>query len=194
MKNKMLSMLVMLAITVAASAQSANQTRPGLTTARATQQTQTAFTLTNGKLGPVSIGIRYATLPKKHNGLYDSFKYTKEEMGDDMDSWIEEWCHFYKGGREIFRCFVDDGKLISIVLLPGSEFIKTGEGFHVGYNARELYRKKTMQWETYFEGESFGTSGHYTYYISSDDVANNETPNRVTDIKAAAKLMKIVYQ
>jgi SH3-like domain-containing protein len=163
--------------------------------AAATSQAK-SFTLANGKLGPLSIGQTVASLPKSVEGLYDNYKYETFEVENDMEgSWTEEWCHFYKGGKEIFKCFAEGKKLTTFVLMEGSSFIKTNEGFYVGYNARELFNKKRMKWETYYEGTAFGTSGHFIYHVNSDDVQGGvEFPSRATHIKQNAKIVKIVYQ
>lgn len=162
--------------------------------AAATSQAK-KFTLANGKLGPLFIGKTVASLPKSVDGLYDSYKYETFEVENDMEgSWTEEWCHFYKDGKEIFKCFAEGKKLTSFVLMEGSSFIKTNEGFYVGYNARELFNKKRMKWETYFEGTAFGTSGHFIYHINDSDLLGCEYPTRATHIKQNAKIVKIVYQ
>ncbi|MBR1394178.1 MAG: SH3 domain-containing protein [Prevotella sp.] len=154
-----------------------------------------SFTLANGKLGPLYIGQTVASLPKSVEGLYDNYKYETFEVENDMEgSWTEEWCHFYKNGKEIFKSFAEGKILSSFVLMEGSSFIKTSEGFYVGYPARDLFNKKRMRWETYYEGTAFGTSGHFIYHVDSNDIIGGvETPTRVTHIKQTAKIKMIVY-
>lgn len=165
--------------------------------AKPTAASAEAFILNNdGSLGPLRIGQTMASLPKSVPGLYDSFKYTKELIESDMeDSYTLELCHFYKGGKEIFRAGIEEKKLESFILTKGSEFIKTSEGFHVGYNARQLFQKKPMEWETYYEGEVFGTSGRFTYYFPSDDLQGEvDMPSKVTHIKTNAVLSTIIFR
>lgn len=154
----------------------------------------TSFVLGNGKLGPLSVGQTVASLPKSVAGLYDNYKVTKEEHGDEEGTWMEEWVHFYKGGKEIFKAFVDDNKkLSSFALQPGSSFIKTTEGYYVGYNARELFNKKRMEWTNYYTGTAFARSGHFEFHINDDDLDGADIPSKASHIKASAKISEIIY-
>jgi hypothetical protein len=155
----------------------------------------TDFKLEAGKLGPIRVGQTVASLPKSVPGLYDSYKYTKEEIENEMDgSWTEERCHFYKGGKEIFQAYAVDKVLTSIVLMKGSEFIKTDEGFSVGCPARDVFSRKRMEWETWYTGTTFARNGHWEYHIpASGLVSGVDTPSKLTDIKPAAKIEMIIY-
>ena len=155
----------------------------------------TSFILGNGKLGPLSIGQTVESIPKSVPGLYDSFKYTKEEVeGNDMeDGYIAETCSFYKGGKNIFNAGASNKVLSSFVLLKGSEFIKTSEGIQVGYNARQLFQKQRMQWSTYYQGEVFGISGHFTYYVPSSYILGVDIPDKVSHFKVNAVVTRITY-
>ncbi len=161
----------------------------------ATQVAAKTFTLTNGKLGPIQTGVRFANIPATYAGLYDKYTYKKETMGGEGgDEWEEEYYQFTKAGKKIFRVLIFDGKIGSIELQEGSSgIIKTQEGFYVGYPARTLFTKKSMQWDTYYEGTTFGTSGHYTYYVNDADLNNTDTPYKVSDLKPNAKICMIVY-
>ena len=152
------------------------------------------FTLMNGKLGPVQTGVKFANIPATYSGLYDKYIYKKELMGGEGgDEWEEEYYQFTKGGKKIFRVLIYDGKIVSIELQEGSSgIVKTQEGYHVGYPARTLFTKKRMEWITYYEGTSFATSGHYTYYVNSDDLINIE-PTNVNHFKPNAKVCMITY-
>lgn len=155
----------------------------------------TSFILANGKLGPLYIGQSVSSLPKSVDGLYDRYEYTKEEIENEMDgNYTLELCHFYKDGKEIFQANADDKKLSSFILKKGSSFIKTAEGFHVGYSVRTLCGKKRLQWETYYEGTAFGTDGHFTYHMNSSDVINNDFPTKLSEIKTTAKIVMIEYR
>ena len=155
----------------------------------------TSFILGNGKLGPLSIGQTVESIPKSVPGLYDSFKYTKEEVeGNDMeDGYIAETCSFYKGGKNIFNAGASNKVLSSFVLLKGSEFIKTSEGVQVGYNARQLFQKQRMQWSTYYVGDVFATSGHFTYYVPDDYILGADIPDKVSHFKVNAVVTRITY-
>ena len=154
----------------------------------------TSFVLGNGKLGSLSIGQTVASLPKSIAGLYDNYKVKKEERGDEDGTWMEEWVHFYKGGKEVFKAFVDDNrKLCSFALQPGSSFIKTTEGYYVGFNARELFNKKRMEWTTYYTGTAFARSGHFEFHINADDLDGADSPSKASDIKSSAKIVEIIY-
>ena len=178
------------------TAKKATAVKKTTTTAKtATTASAASFTLTNGKLGPLFIGQTVASIPKSVAGLYDRYEYTKEDIENEMDGdYTLELCHFYKGGKEIFQCNADDKKLSSFILKQGSSFIKTPDGFHVGYSVRSLCGKKRLQWETYFEGTAFATSGHYTYHMKSSDVINNDYPTKLSEIKATAKIEMIEYR
>ncbi len=148
-----------------------------------------------GKLGPVEVGKAMPSLPASVEGLYDNFGHKKEEHEDDMDgAWTEEYYLFTKDGKEVFRANIYEGKVNSIRLLSGSSFIKTPDGISVGSSARVLFNKVPMEWGTYYEGETFGTNGHFTYYVSSDDLIQTDIPHKADHFKPDAKVVGIVYQ
>lgn len=167
-----------------------SQTQQNTTTNAAAE----AFTLTNGKLGPIQTGQRFANIPATYEGLYDKYAYKKETMwGEGGDEWEEEYYQFTKAGKKIFRVLIYDGKIGSIELQAGSaSIVRTQEGFYVGYPARTLFTKKRMEWTTYYEGTAFATSGHYTYYVNDSDL-NTDSPDKVSDFKPNAKISMIVY-
>ena len=112
----------------------------------------------------------------------------------DMDGeWTEQYMKFIKDGKEIMRGYVEGNVMQSICLLEGSSFIKTSDGFYVGYSARELFQKKKMNWETYFMGETFASSGHYMYYVKSDYLENTDIPAKASDFKSSATVSRIDY-
>jgi len=157
-----------------------------------------ATVLGNGRLGPLRIGQSVESLPKAIPGLYDSFKYTKEEVeGNDMeDGFTAETCHFYLKGKNIFNADASGKVLCSFVLKKGAEFIKTTDGYSVGCNARKLFTEKPMAWDTYYEGEVFATSGHFTYYVPSGSMvpdANVDAPEKASHFKADAVVTGILY-
>lgn len=155
--------------------------------------TAESFVLNNGTLGPIQAGKLITTLPKSYSGLYDKYVYKKEQFADMEGEWTEDHYYFYKNGKKVIDVYTSDKVISSISLLPGSSYIKTPEGFYVGCSARDVYNKKKMEWSTYYEGYSFATSNKITYYINSDDITNHETPNKVSDIKPNAKIVKINY-
>ena len=189
--------LFILAMLAASTLTNAQVKRTPATQQRTTTPAAThAFTLTNGKLGPIQTGQRFANIPATYAGLYDKYTYKKIEHEDDMDGgWTEEYYQFTKGGKNIFRVNIGEGKkMTGITLQEGSaNIIKTQEGYYVGYPARTLYTKKRMEWTTYFEGTAFATSGHYTFHINGDDVVGNDYPTNVNQIKATAKITRINY-
>lgn len=153
------------------------------------------FVLGNGKLGPLSLGQSITALPKSVLGLYDKYTYHKEKFQNDMDGeGVDEYIVFSKGGKKIIQAEIDTRKIVSFWVKEGASFIKTVEGFHIGSSARELFRKKKMQWSTYFMGEVFGESGGYTYNVNSDDVINKDVPERAEDFKSNAVISSIVYR
>lgn len=153
------------------------------------------FLLDKGKLGPIEIGKNINDLPKSVEGLYDKSDYKKEVHESDMeDDWTEEYYVFSKDGKDIFRTDVEGGKVISIALLAGASFIKTSDGFCIGSSAQELFKAKKMQWENYYEGDVFASSGHYTYFVNSDDLVNTDIPRKASDFKSIAKINRIIYK
>lgn len=154
----------------------------------------TSFKLGNGKLGPLYIDQPVSALPKSVTGLYTRYEVKTQSFADEGDEWKETFCHFYKGGKVIFKAGVsDDKRIVSFVLEKGSEFIKTTNGFYVGYSARELFKKKPMRWETWFQGTAFARSGKWEYHILSDDLLNADFPEKLSHIKPTAKISMIVY-
>ena len=152
------------------------------------------FILGNGKLGPIECGMAISSLPKQVEGLYDKFEQKSEECYDIDESWIEEFILFTKGGVPVFRADIAESKITSFSLLEGSSRIKTPDGICVGYNARELFKKKKMDWETWYMGEVFASDGKYTYFVPSDELVNVDTPEKAEDFKPNAKVCKICYQ
>ncbi|MBR6201985.1 MAG: hypothetical protein IKQ62_03155, partial [Bacteroidaceae bacterium] len=106
-----------------------------------------------------------------------------------------EYYLFTLAGKAIFRVDVDDSKTITMLTLQAgsSAIVKTPEGFSVGYPVRSLFAKKRMEWSTYYDGEAFATSGHYTYKMSSDDLINTDIPQNANQVKPTAKLTAIIY-
>ena len=158
------------------------------------ENTKKGFVLVNGKLGPIQIGKSIKDLPKSYAGLYDKMKRETINHESDMeDDWTEDFYQFIKDGKNVLRTDVDGNKITSIVLQEGSSFVKPSEGYHVGGSAVELFRKKKMQWVTYYEGTVFATSGHYTFHVNDDDIINSDTPQKISDFKASAKIIRIIY-
>lgn len=153
------------------------------------------FLLDKGKLGPIEIGKNINDLPKSVEGLYDKSDYKKEVHESDMeDDWTEEYYIFSKDGKDIFRTDVEGKKITSIVLLADASFIKTSDGFYIGSSAQELFKAKKMQWENYYEGDVFATSGHYTYFVNSDDLVDTDIPQKASDFKSTAKINRIIFR
>lgn len=151
------------------------------------------FVLTDGKMGPIKRGAAASTFPKQVEGLYDKFETKKEEFYDNEETYTVEYVLFTKVGKPVFRASIDEGKVAFITLLEGSSNIKTPDGIYVGYSARELFKKKKMEWETYYEGDVFASDGTYSYSVSSDDLINADIPQTASDFKANAKVTKITY-
>ncbi|MBO4431103.1 MAG: hypothetical protein J5790_07170 [Bacteroidaceae bacterium] len=160
----------------------------------ATQTEARPFTLTDGKLGPIQTGQRFSNIPATYEGLYDKFARQVETKWDEDGEWTEEFYQFTKTGKNVFRVYSDNSKRItSITLQAGSaSIVKTQEGFYVGYPARTLFTKKSMEWMNYFQGIAFATSGHYCYEVKDEDL-NTEIPHKVSDIKPTAKISNITY-
>lgn len=163
----------------------------------ATPLAERVFILKDKKLGPVTIGKPVGNLPKAVDGLYDNFKYEKIEHDDDMDGpWTEEYYLFTLKGKEIFRVNIDEGVVYNICALIGSgNIIKTPDGYHVGYSAREFFKKKPLQWYTYFTNEVYADVSDYTYVVSSDDIIGNvDVPKKLEHFKTTAKIQSIIYK
>lgn len=152
------------------------------------------FILDNGKLGPIEVGMKRNNLPASVPGLYDKAEYKKETKADMDGEWTEEYMLFYKDGKEIIRSYIEDNVIQTICLQEGSSFIKTSDGFYVGYPARDLFQQKKMEWGNYFMGEVFASSGHYTYYVNSDYLTNTDIPTKASDFQPAATLTRIEYR
>ena len=146
------------------------------------------------QLGPIQFGKTITNIPKKVEGLYDDYSYKKQKHSDEMDGdWIEEYYLFKKDGQEVFRVDIYENKVNSIRLLSGSTFIKTPDGIGVGYSARELFKKKRMEWVNYYDGTCFGTSGNYLYYVNPEELVGTDIPNKAEDFKPDAKVIGIAY-
>ena len=155
--------------------------------------TKETVIFSQGKLGPVTVGSSIGELPQQVEGLYDKFTHETIEHEDEMDGpWTEDYYLFTKGGEDIFRANIADGKVYSIRFLTGSSFIVTPAGFHVGMPALDLVNRIRMVWATDYDGEVYASSENYTYYVSSDDI-NGDFPTKIEDFKEGAKLSGIVY-
>lgn len=153
------------------------------------------FILDNGKLGPIQVGMKRNDVPASVPGLYDRAEYKVETKGDMDGEWTEDYMLLYKDGKEIIRCYVENNVLLTICLQEGSSFVKTSDGFYVGYSARDLFQqKKNMQWGNYYMGEVFASSGHYTYFVNSDYLPNTDIPSKASDFQPAATLTRIEYR
>ena len=187
--------LLLFALLTGAALLNAQTQRTQVQQRSTTQSTVKTFTLSNGKLGPVQVGARFDNIPATYAGLYD--KYTKKtQTMEDMDGeWTMVYYQFTKAGKNIFRVVIDDSRLISsITLQAGSaSIVKTPDGFYVGYPARNLFTKKRMEWNTYYDGDVFGISGHYTFRVSSNDLINTDVPQNVNQFKSTAKVNSIIY-
>jgi len=149
------------------------------------------FVLADGKLGPICKGATASTFPKQVEGLYDKFEF--ESFENEMDGYIEEYYTFTKADKEVFRAYTDEGKVVSICLLEGSSNIKTPDGIYVGYSARELFQKKKLKWEFYYDTGLTGSDGKYTYEIDPGGYEPESTPEKATDLKANAKVCSIAH-
>ena len=156
---------------------------------------QKTFILKDGKLGPLYIGQSMNSIPQSFPGLYDKCVYKHESGSDDMDGdWTIDYYQFYKNGKKVFTANFEDNKLYSFTLGAGSSYIKTPEGYYVGYSARELYKKtRHLVWNNAYEGFVYVTSGRFTYNINSD-MLKGEFPSKVTDFKSNAKINSIDYR
>ena len=174
--------------------QSLHEERPGQYKFEPQKLNKPAITFENGKVGPIKAGELVTSLPKSYDGLYDKYVYEKRECADMDGEWTEDHYIFYVDGQKVIDVWAENKKISAITLLPASSFIKTPEGFYVGCSARDLFSKKRMEWSTYYDGYSFATSAKTTYYMESGDLINNtEVPNKASDIKSDAKIVKISY-
>lgn len=164
---------------------------------RTTGQGTKSFVVTNGKLGPIQLGSSMANIPRSVAGLYD--KFTKEtvnrfdgDIGDEDGPTIQETIFsFYKNGKNIFNVTADE-KLVAynIELMEGSSYIKTAEGYFVGYSAREFFKKHSRGWDNDYTEGAFVDSRNCRYYVE-DRYMNVEIPTKVSNFTANAKITKI---
>jgi len=179
--------------TSAAKSASSAASKTSAAASSSAAKASSSFVLGNRKLGPLSLGQTVASLPKSVAGLYDSYKVVKEQKGDMDGTWTETWCNFSKGGKVIFKAFIESNKIQSFSLEEGSSFIKTTEGYYVGSNARELFSKKPMTWENWFVGTAFARSGQFEFHIADEDLNNTDIPTKASDVKPSGKISRIVY-
>lgn len=157
----------------------------------ATQEETQEFILADGKLGPIKEGMTASSFPKQVEGLYDKFEFVSYE--NEMDGYIEEYYTFTEAGKEVFRANTEEGKVVSFTLYEGSSNIKTADGIYVGYSARELFKKKKLKWEFYFDTGLYGNDGKYTYGIDPNGYKPESTPEKVSDLKPDAKVCYITH-
>lgn len=162
-----------------------------------TAQTATrAFTLTNGKLGPIQVGQRFANIPATYAGLYD--KYTRQiekEYNEVEDFDMTFVCYqFTKEGQNIFKVVMEGNRISAIRLQEGStSIVKTQEGFYVGYPVRTFFTKKPLEWFNLEGGTATAFDTHYTYEVKAADRQNLSSVQSVNDFKPTAKISEIIY-
>lgn len=149
------------------------------------------FTVGKGNVGLVTIGMEASKMPKQVEGLYDKFEKKTEEFEDNEETWTEEYFLCTKAGKPVLKANLSEDRLVSITLLEGSSNVKTPDGIYVGYPARELFQKKKMEWENWYEGYVFASDGTYCYSVDSNDLVDVDTPEKASDFKADAKVCKI---
>ena len=159
-----------------------------------TSKSGNTFVLKDKKLGPVTIGKPIKNLPKSVSGLYDNYQYKKVEYEDEMDGpWTDEFYIFTLKGKNVFRATIDEGVVYNIKLLEGStNIVKTPEGFYVGYSARELFKKKRLQWATDFM-DVYAESSGYIFTVNPNDVTR-DVPEKLEHFKVTAKIRSIIYR
>lgn len=167
--------------------------------ARTAGQGSRTFTITNGKLGPVQIGKSMRSIPSSFAGLYDRYKketfdFSDGDIGDEDAPTVKVTEYsFFKNGKNIFNVTTDE-KLVAnkIELKPGSSFIKTPEGFYVGYSARELFKKHPRNWDNAYEGEAWVDSGKFRYCVNNRFLTT-EYPTAISHFRQNAKITTIYY-
>ena len=149
----------------------------------------------NGSLGPVKVGNVISKLPDSVEGLYDKYSYKKiEHEGNEMDDpWTEEYYLFTKDGKNIFRANMSGKTVYSIYLMEGSTFIKTSDGFSVGSSVRDLFNKRRLEWDNYYDGTVFGFGNHYYFYFNAGDLVGTDIPQKAEHFKKDAKITGIAY-
>lgn len=152
------------------------------------------FVLEKTKLGPLSVGMAVANVPKTVDGLYDSCKKESETVANE-DGTEETYEHlqFSKGGTNVFEAYISEGKISNFSLQPGSEtLVRTTKGYYVGMPARTLFKKGHGEWDTDYAGSIWVTIDGITYGMNSSDLNENvEIPQKERDIKRTAKITQI---
>ena len=102
----------------------------------AVKQTEPIMLDYSGKLGPIQVGQKYSDLPESYSGLYDKSYYHESSKTEDY-----KWGYslFMKDGHEVFRLDIRNDIIEAISLSEYSSYIKTSDGFFVGYPARGLF-------------------------------------------------------
>lgn len=160
----------------------------------AAQDEVAEFVLGGGKIGPLYLGQPISAVPSSVKGLYDKVAHKKEKHEDEMDGdWIEDYLQFTKDGKEVLRSTVYNNKIHTFQLGENSEFIKTEEGYYVGYPVRDLFSKKPKEWTIDFQAGTYLISGDYTYFMDYNDLIDADWPEKVEDIKPNAKITLIVH-
>lgn len=169
------------------------QTRPASPAKPAAKQ----FILANGKLGPIKTGMSDKMFPKRVEGLYDKFVHEEEDFdSEDGETITVEDYLFTKAGKPVFKATlgVDTDEVVSFTLLEGSSsIVKTPKGVHVGYSARELF-KKNLRWYSYNSAVYVSDDDNYTYTVPMEGlVQGKDVPEKITDLKPDAKVTEISY-
>lgn len=173
-------------------------TKTTATKAKTTTQATTAktFTLTNGKLGPVQVGKKFANIPATYSGLYDKYtRQTEKEYNEVEDYEMTIVCYqFTKGGKNVFCVIMEGNTIGAIKLQEGSaSIVKTQKGFYVGYPARDLFSKRLTEWFNIEEGTAACFDGNYTYEVNADDRISINSIESANDFKPDAKISSITY-
>lgn len=149
------------------------------------------FTAGKGNVGSVEIGMAVSKMPEQVEGLYDKFEKKTEILEECDDEWTVEYLLCTRAGTPVLRVNVYDDILTSISLLEGATNVKTPDGIRVGFSARELFQKKKMQWENWFDGFVHGNDGTYCYTVEADGLQDVDIPEKASDFKEDATVCKI---
>lgn len=157
------------------------------------------FVLERKKLGSLTVGMKKVAVPEAIPGLYDSFKQKTQTLADMDGEWTETFLEFYKNGKLVFKSWLENGRIVSIMLCEetGDAICNTLQ-LHPGSPLKDLISKeKKLKWTYYFDQYVYAESKDFFYAIPSEylkdsgEMAIGQRPLRASDFNNGAHIAAI---
>lgn len=143
--------------------------------------------------------MKKGAVPESIPGLYDSFKQKTQTLSDMDGEWTETFLEFYKNGELVFKSWLENGSIVSIMLCEETgDAISNTLQLHPGSSVKDLISKeKKLKWTYYFDQYVYAESKDFFYAIpneylkASGETAIGQRPLRASDFNNGAHIATI---